>query len=105
MFTPARKGDLIVIAESHSSTSRDFRVSRYVEYRIARVESATREGVVKMFRHHDNGGTREVTPRVEVNTLSPEAQEAAKVIFSAEYPGITFDDVESLKSAIRENLK
>lgn len=99
-----KKDDYLVLEVVHTSTGVGFATKRYMTWHIARVESATKDGIAKTVRlspaEFNSLKRIDDTFRGRLLCLPDEMQRAARVIYIA-HPEMGFDGVSEITAALR----
>ena len=97
----ARKGDIVALHSTHTSTARDFKVTRYEVWTLATVTRANVDGIVMEALPAGHTVPMRVEGHRRVLTISgPQQEKARRLVASIEYPGRDFNTAEDLKAAI-----
>jgi len=101
ILNPVRKGDVVAIEVTHSSTSIDFKREVYKVWHLAYVERASREGECREIRFAGQSHALRSAGIGKIYPISGARQLAARKLAEAmPYPGIEYQTADELRQAI-----
>jgi len=105
MNSKAKKGDIIVIETTSSSTDAKMKVTRYTHYALARAAKVNRQGIVIEYQKPDMGYPYTLDRGQRVMTIAdPEKQAAARKLFET-IKDNWFPNAEAIKDAILQQVE
>lgn len=97
----ARKGEVIALQSTHTSTDSKFRVSTYQTWVLATVKRANVNGIVMEAVPAGQTVARKVDGHRKVYTITgPHQEKARALVASMVYPGREFESADDMRAAI-----